>query len=194
MKKVFSIQAASILVFLLSGAAFGADVDLKASQFQWKATKKVGSFHEGEIFLKSAKAEIKGDKIVSGEFVMDMNSFVNKDLQGEWNQKFITHVKSPDFFDVQKFPTATLVIAAQPSATSVSGQLTIKDKTEPVTVNFAKDGSAYKGVLKIDRTKFGITYGSENFFKNLVADKIINNEFEVSFKVVMAGNAKKAKK
>lgn len=191
MKKLFSI-----LVVLFSGVALAMAVDLKASQFQWKASKKVGSFHEGEISLKSAKVELKGDKIVSGEFVMDMNSFVNKDLQGEWNQKFVTHVKSADFFDVQKFPTATLMIDGQPSATSVSGKLTIKDKTEPVTVNFSKEGNAYKGVLKIDRTKFGITYGSENFFKNLVADKIINNEFEITFKVVLSdtGSAKKPKK
>jgi hypothetical protein len=39
------------------------------------------------------------------------------------------------------------------------------------------------GNLKIDRTKYGIKYGSSNFFK-LAADRIINDEFELTFKVV----------
>lgn len=59
--------------------------------------------------------------------------------------------------------------------------------------------NTYTGTLKIDRTKFGIVYNSENFFKDLVADKIINNEFDVTFKIIVAGAApakeeKKAKK
>lgn len=178
---------------LFMGSVQAANIDLKASQFNWKAGKKVGSFHEGTVALKSAKAEMKADKITSGEFVIDMNSITNTDLQGEWQSKFLGHVKSADFFDTQKFPEAKLVIEKQTGATSVAGKLTIKDKTEPVTVDFKKDGSAYVGTLKVDRTKFGITYGSENFFKNLVADKIINNEFEISFKVVVDG-AKKGKK
>jgi len=183
-----------VLIALLTSFAFSATVvDLKESKFNWKATKKVGDFHEGEISLKSASAEVKDNKIVSGQFEIDMNSFTEKTLKGEWHEKFIGHVKSADFFDTAKYPTAKLVVVGQASPTSVNGQLTIKDKTEPVTVNFTKEGNAYVGELKIDRTKFGITYGSENFIKNLVADKIINNEFEVKFKVMTVA-ATKAKK
>ncbi len=172
----------------------GAEALIPKSSFGWKATKKAGAFHEGAITLQSAKAEMKGDKIVSGEFVIDLNSMTETTLQGEYHDKFLGHVKSPDFFDTAKFPTAKLVIDGNPSATTVAGKLTIKDKTEPVTVTFAKEGNAYTGAMKIDRTKFGIIYNSENFVKNLVADKIINNDFDITFKVVVAADAKKEAK
>ena len=44
-----------------------------------------------------------------------------------------------------------------------------------------KDGVATgTAKLELDRTKWGLTYGSGNFFKELVADKIINDKFEIS--------------
>jgi polyisoprenoid-binding protein YceI len=175
----------TIATLLMAAVSFASNIDTKESKFTWKASKKMGSFHTGEIFLKSAKAELKGDKIVAGEFEMDMASFTNTDLTGEWKTKFMDHVKSGDFFEVSKYPTAKLVIDGMPSKNTVSGKLTIKDKTEPVTVTFEKAGNAYNGTFKFDRTKFGITYGSENFFKSLVADKVINNEIELTFKVVV---------
>ena len=176
-------------VFLLTGFSVSSTaksvVDTDKTVFKWKGSKKVGSHHWGFIKLKSAKASVDGDKISSGEFVMDMTSFTVEDLSGEWEQKFLTHVKTEDFFLVKKWPTAKLVITGQPAANKVSGNLTVKDKTHPVTIPFEKKDGKYVGTLTFDRTKYGITYGSENFFKNLVADRVINNEVEVSFEIVL---------
>ena len=171
----------SLLSFSISQAA---QVDLKKSNFEWKATKKLGSFHYGNIFLKSAKAELKDNNIVAGEFVMDMKTFTVTDLTGKKQTDFLGHVKSGDFFEVEKFQEAKLVIEKQTGDT-VTGKLTIKDKTEPVTVKFTKADKTYTGTLTFDRTKFGIVYNSGNFFKDLAAEKVINNDVEVKFTVVL---------
>lgn len=173
----------STMIFSLGLSA--AQVDLKESKFSWKVDKKLGAGHDGDIFLKSAKADLVGNKIKSGEFVMDVQTFTVNELSGEWKKKFLSHVKSGDFFQADKFNTATLVVKKQLSDTKLSAELTIKDITHPVTVEFKRSGKTYSGKLVIDRTKWGIKYGSETFFSALKVDKIIKNEIEIDFKVVL---------
>lgn len=179
----------AIMVLLISGffatTALAQEVDLKASSVGWKAEKKISAGHTGQIGLKSAKAEVKDGKILGGEFVIDMDSIAVDELEGEWKSKFITHIKSDDFFDVKKYPTAKLVIDKQSGKNEVSGKLTIKEKTHPVKVKFSKDKNTYSGKVVFDRTKYGVIYGSGNFFKELTADKIIKNDVEVDFKIVL---------
>ncbi|EQC44544.1 YceI-like domain protein [Bacteriovorax sp. BSW11_IV] len=176
MKKFITVLA------LLSLNAFSADVDLAQSSFNWKGTKVTGE-HVGGLKLKSASLEVDKDLIKSGEFVIDMNTLSVTDLQGEWADKFLGHIKNEDFFDVGKFPTSKLKIT---SATKdvVKGDLTIKGKTQPVSIKFKKEGKAYVGKLVFDRTKFDMVYGSGDFFKNL-GDKMIHNDVAVDFKVVV---------
>ncbi len=178
--------AVGVLTFFMAGSvALAGSVDLKKSTFQWAGTKKIGGGHNGKILLKSAKLIRDGDKLKSGTFVMDMSSISVDNLEGEWAGKFLGHVKSADFFDVQKFPTATLVIERSLDKDTIAGKLTIKGKTKAVKVDFKSNGlGRYTGQLKFDRTDFGIIYGSQNFFKKLVGDKIINNEVTIDFAVV----------
>ncbi|MCB0341719.1 MAG: YceI family protein [Pseudobdellovibrionaceae bacterium] len=190
------IQWVSVLFLaLFSSTVFASEqtveFDLKKSSFKWSASKKVGDGHSGNIFLKSATGKVKDGKIVGGEFVMDMASFTVMDLTGDWKKKFMDHVKSGDFFEVEKYPTAKLVVEKQINDNTLQAQMTIKDKTLPVVVRFAKNGSLYLGTLKFDRTKFGITYGSANFFK-LAADKVIKDEIILQFKVSEKAEDKKA--
>jgi polyisoprenoid-binding protein YceI len=174
-----------ILTLFFGLSAFSA-VDLNKSTIIWKATKKIGSGHGGSIKLKSAKAEInKKGEIVSGELVVDMNSIDVTDLAGKDRDKFLGHIKSDDFFSVDKHQTATLKITKQVDKDTVQGLLTIKGKTEPVSVDFQKNGNAYTGTFTFDRTRWGIIYGSGNFFKELAADRIINNEVTLSFNIVL---------
>lgn len=180
MKNLLTILVLSLFGWMVSAAT----VDTAASSFTWKATKKVSKGHYGKIFLKSSSVKMAGDKISQGEFVMNMATFTVDDLEGTWEKKFLGHVKSGDFFDIAKFPTAKLVIDGQ-SGSALNGKLTIKDKTHPVKVSFKKSGKTYTGTLKFDRTKFGMTYNSGNFFKDLAADKVINDEVTLDFKVVL---------
>lgn len=175
--KKFSV----LLVSLLSLATFGAEVDVKNSVFQWVG-KKVTGQHNGKIFLKSGSIELEKEALKGGSFVIDVNTVTVEDLSGEWKDKFLTHMKSADFFTVDKFPEAKLVIKSV-KGDEVSADLTIKGKTNPVSFKYKKDGKAYSGQLVFDRTKFDMVYGSGDFFKGL-GDKMIYNDVTVDFKIV----------
>lgn len=181
MKKYFYTLAVSSFLMLTSLSALATTVDTAHSEFKWRATKVTGA-HNGKIFLKSAELKSNDTQIVGAEFVMDIGSFTVEDLQGESATKLATHLKSPDFFDVAKFPTAKLVIESI-EGNKAKGVLTIKDKSLPVTVEFHQMMNVYFGKFVFDRTKFDMIYGSGSFFKEL-GDKAIHDEVELTFKVV----------
>ena len=170
------------LLGVMMGSAFGADVDLKKSSLKWQGTKVTGK-HYGKIFFKKADVTMKDGKLSGGEFVVDMSSFTVDDLSGEWETKFMNHIKSDDFFNVKKYPTSSLKIKSV-KGNEVTADLTIKDKTNEVKFDIKKDGKAYSGTLVFDRTKFGMIYGSGDFFKGL-GDKMIHNEVKGDFKFVV---------
>lgn len=173
----------SILVSLLmTSFAWSADVDLKASDFTWHGSKVTGK-HYGKVFLKSGSVEMADGRLAGGEFVADLTSFNITDLEGEWATKFLTHMKSDDFFAVEKYPTAKLKIKSV-KGDKVTADLTVKDKTNEVQFDVKQDGNAFIGSLEFDRTKFGMIYGSGDFFKNL-GDKMIHNEVKLDFKFVV---------
>jgi polyisoprenoid-binding protein YceI len=164
-------------------------VDVAASTAEWTGIKKVGSKHVGHIKLKDGSVEFKSGKLTGGTFTFDMNSITNDDLKDkpDYQTKLITHLKSDDFFKVEKNPEAKFQITSVKEKDGqpwVIGKLTLIGKTEtlefPAKVEM-KDGVATgTAKLEIDKTKWGLTYGSGNFFNELVADKIINDKFELS--------------
>jgi polyisoprenoid-binding protein YceI len=102
--------------------------------------KKVGGQHNGNIQFKSGQVLVKGSQITGGTFVVDMTSIKNVDLtDADYNAKLIGHLKSDDFFAVEKNPTATFVITsikplkgdANGNNATITGNLTIKGKTNP---------------------------------------------------------------
>lgn len=180
MKLLLSSIVTSVLVF--GSIGFAKDVDLKKSSLQWHGSKVTGK-HYGKIFFEKADVKMNDGKISGGEFVVNMKTFTVDDLEGEWEKKFLTHMKSDDFFEVEKYPKSKLKIKSVKDG-KATADLTIKDKTNEVTFDLKEKDGAYTGVLKFDRTKFGMIYGSGDFFKNL-GDKMINNEVKVDFKLVL---------
>lgn len=181
MKNRFFTAAAPVLIFsMVSFTTIKKNVDVKASTVEWTG-KKVTGAHNGTIQLKEGFLNLTEEgELTGGEFVMDMNSIVVTDLEGEYKTKLEGHLNSEDFFAVEKYSTSKLVITeATPKSGnvySVTGDLTIKGKTEPVTFDMVvKDNSAAAKVV-IDRTKYGIRYGSGSFFDNL-GDKTIDDNF-----------------
>ncbi|MFG1501221.1 YceI family protein [Halobacteriovorax sp. XZX-3] len=164
-------------LILTSFTAMADNIDLARSSFVWKGTKITGDFHSGPIKMKSASLD-NG----RGSFVADMSSIDDTTLKGEWKSKFLSHIKSSDFFDVEKYPTAKLKIDKIDNG-HLYGKLTIKGKTNAVTVPVTKKGKVYSGVLAFDRTEFDMVYGSGSFFKNL-GDKVISDTVTLTFKVV----------
>ncbi len=186
------------LVLVAATTAHAADtykIDTKASTVSWTGFHKVGSPHHGKIALKDGEVQVdKKGQPTSGSFTIDMGTISNEDLKdsAEYQKKLVGHLSSADFFDVAKYPTSTFkmtsITAKSKDEVVVKGELTMIGKTAPIEfpakVTTAKGVMTGEAVVKVDRTKWGLKYGSGNFFKELAADKIINDEFELNLKLV----------
>jgi polyisoprenoid-binding protein YceI len=157
------------------------EVNVEASTVTWTGEKVTGS-HEGTINLQKGFLLMEDDKIVGGEFVINMRSITVTDLEGESQQKLEGHLKSSDFFGVEKFPEAKLVITSAAAKGNgkygIVGDLTIKDQTHPITFDLKMEEDSAKAHLTIDRSKYDVRYGSGSFFDNL-GDKTIYDNFEL---------------
>ena len=166
-------------------------VNSAASKVEW-AGKKVTGEHAGTVALKSGAMNVKDGKLVSGEFVIDMTTITSTDLEGEYLQKLNGHLKSQDFFGVEKYPTASFKITEvkQNDAKGkyvVTGDMTIKETTKSITFDaqLVANGDALTAVadIIIDRSEFDVRYGSGSFFDNL-GDKTIYDDFTLSINLV----------
>jgi polyisoprenoid-binding protein YceI len=192
MKKIIILS--SIFIGLLSFTSSHVDsytIDTAKSNVKWIGSKVTGS-HDGYISFSEGKIMMDHGKLVSADFVIDMNSITNTDIEDKkYSQKLVDHLKNEDFFDVANYPKATfkLIRASQNTDGSykVSGELTIKKFKDVVNFNMnaTTRGNSFvaDGKFTFDRTKFDIIYGSGTFFDNL-GDKAINNDVELSFSIV----------
>tara|TARA_R110001583_G_scaffold95491_1_gene239316 strand:+ start:4883 stop:5461 length:579 start_codon:yes stop_codon:yes gene_type:complete len=157
------------------------EIKIENSQVVWKGYKVTGS-HEGTILLKSGTLSFEESVLVGGEFEIDMTTIITTNLDGEYKGKLEGHLKSDEFFGVENFPSATLIFTEVSikgeNSYKVTGDLTIKGKTNPVTFEISIYGNKATASLKIDRTKYDIKYGSASFFDDL-KDKAIYDEFDL---------------
>ena len=180
-----NFKMAIVLVVTIAFASFTTlkdkQVNVKESQVNWTGHKVTGQ-HDGTITLKEGSLEFDGATLTGGAFTMDMTSINTTDLEGEYKTKLDGHLKADDFFGTDKFPTATLKftkVEALGSDYAVTGDLTIKGITKPVTFKMNVTKNTATAALKIDRTKYDIKYGSASFFDNL-QDKAIYDEFDLN--------------
>jgi len=182
MKNLKTIAIALFVAVSTIATAQSKKVDVSKSSIHWVG-KKVTGQHEGTVALKEGNLIFKGKKLTGGSFVVDMTTLTSTDLTGDYLAKLNGHLKSEDFFGTEKFKTSKLVfkkIAAKKNGVyTVTADLTIKDTTAPVTFDITVNGNTVKTTLSIDRTKYGIKYGSGSFFDNL-GDKTINDQFELT--------------
>jgi len=180
------LTLALTIVFSASAIANFIDGDKKEvkadkSTVTWKAYKVTGS-HTGTIAIKSGVLDFDGDKLTGGEFVVNMTTINTTDLDGGGKKKLDGHLNSSDFFDTANHTTSTLkftsVKASGKNSYEVTGDLTIKGITKPVTFDVSIYGSKATATLKVDRTKYNVQYGSGSFFDNL-GNKAIYDEFDL---------------
>lgn len=184
-KNLFSLTLAVVTTTASLATEPAADetktVDAKASTVTWKAYKVTGS-HTGTVALESGSLVFDGDKLTGGEFLVDMTTLTATDLEGEYRDKLVGHLKSDDFFSTEKHNTSKLVFTQVKStgknSYEVTGNLTIKGITRPVTFDLSVYGSKATANVKVDRTAYDIRYGSGSFFDNL-GDKTIYDEFDL---------------
>ena len=104
------------------------------------------------------------------------------------------HLRSPDFFDVAQYPQLTFVgtgfEVVDDSTVVVTGDLTIKSVTRPVSIPFEYTGQAkdpfgnvrvgFEGRVEVSRKEFGLTWNAALETGGvLVSDKVVL-EFDVS--------------
>ena len=181
-KNITAISLLAFLTFSFTTIKDGKkEIKIENSNVAWKGYKVTGS-HQGTIAIKSGYFNFNNDKLTGGEFTIDMATINCTDLQSEYKVKLEGHLKSDDFFGVEKFPTAILVFKKVKSvgknSYKVTGDITIKGKTESITFNLSVYGNKANASLKIDRSKFDVRYGSTSFFDGL-KDKAIYDEFNL---------------
>ena len=166
------------------------------STLGWEG-KAVTHGHSGTMQFSEGELLVKGNAVVGGNVTVNMKTMVATDIKDAESQgKFIGHMSGDDFFGSEKFPTSTFKIvsvtpikgaAKEADNATIAGDMTIKGVTQrisfPAKVG-VKDGvAAASGKVTIDRTKYGLKYGSKTFFDS-IGDKAINDDFTLDFNVV----------
>lgn len=169
-------------------------VDSKNSKLLWTAHKVTGE-HAGTINISSGTLNVENNALRNGSFKLDTRSIAVTDIKdADSNAKLVGHLKSDDFFAVEKYPSADFLITGiKPHGNNqydLTGKLTIKGITNdvnfPATIAVEKDKLTATAKVKIDRTKYDIKYRSKNYFENL-GDKAIYDDFELD--ITLLANA-----
>ena len=181
-------------------------VNTNESNIEWVGTK-VSGYHEGEIKLKGGQLMVSENNLVGGNFVIDMPTIAVTGPEGsneEMDQKLLGHLKSPDFFEIEKHPEATFEITSVAPFTgsvqdstderqasiseykvtdpthTISGNLTIKGITKNVTfpakVSVSDNSVDALAKFNVDRTQWNIVYPGQT-------DDLIRNDIHFGIKV-----------
>jgi polyisoprenoid-binding protein YceI len=190
------------VALLLSAAAFvpappstrkavAYQINTDQSTVTWTAKKVTGS-HYGTANISKGSLSVDGRKLTGGTVEVDLRTIVSTDLKGQQgHDRLVNHLKSDDFFSVEKHPMATFVLtSATPKGGNqmdIAGKLTIKGITQnvtfPATVTMNGNGLEAAGKMTVDRTKYDMKFRSGSFFENL-GDKMIEDEFTLDLKIV----------
>lgn len=151
------------------------NIDTKTSNVEWRGFKiyeaeNKEEGHNGVMKLASGSVSTEGDKVVAGDFVIDVNTFESLDLNddAEMKAKLDAHLKNPDFLDVEKYPTATFKITEVKATegdfnSEVSGNFKMRDAEKNITfkANITTEGDVLtiaSEEFTINRKDFGITF------------------------------------
>lgn len=173
--------------------------DLEASTIKWHGTKPTGE-HFGHVSLESGKVMINDGKITGGKFKIDLATIVSEDVEdADMNKKLVDHLKSEDFFYIEKYPLAKFEITSveeltgQAMSHKVSGNLSMRDSVK--NISFMANIDLHDGHVKVeseqfvlDRTEWGVNYGSKKIFANL-KDKFIHDEMRLTVHLEAKGLA-----
>jgi len=176
-------------------------IDAPASVLEWTG-RNINNRHYGRVPLQGGELVIAGGGLREGSVTLDMTGITNQDLKNEgYRQMLVSHLKSEDFFDVARYPVATMALKGWEPVTDASpgtpdhlvrGELTMKGVTLPLTLPATvmpqQDGSIKaQALFAFDRTAWNIAYGSGKLFEklgmHLVHDRIDIELFLVARRV-----------
>lgn len=156
-------------------------IDVEQSRLEWIG-RNLNKRHYGRINIQNGELIIAGGRLAAGGIVLDMKSISDLDLQDPlWHDMLIAHLKSDDFFAVERFPTASFKLTGwvkqegapleAPNGVA-TGDLSIRDVTRSITFPAIlapqADGSIKAhAAFDIDRTLWKACYGSGKLFERL---------------------------
>lgn len=166
-------------------------VDTAGSTINWIGSKPTED-HTGTINIESGVVKVADDAI-TGTFLIDMTSITVTDLEGGQKTSLEGHLKGEaegkedHFFNVAKYPTAAFEVTGvteKDGKKMMQGNLTIRGQKKniefPVTyaINGA-DMTLTSETFTIDRTDWGVNYGSKSVFDDL-GDKFISDDIQLT--------------
>ncbi len=190
MKKLFKLLVSMGLIFLSFCFTLAQSItaDTSQSNIRWYGEELTGKTHFGNLSFKAAQIEVQDGVITGGNFIVDMSSLSVEDLSGGGKTKLEYHLRSNDFFSVDKNPEAKLKITQKAKVESglqkLYGELSIKGIQHPIDLTMTfKDNNSALAQLTFDRSKYNVRFRSGSFFENL-GDKLILDDIrlEVSLK------------
>jgi polyisoprenoid-binding protein YceI len=166
-------------------------VDTARSYVEWNGKKLTGE-HFGRVKFDSSTVEMKNGKLTKGTLNVAMNTINCLDIEdAKLNAQLVRHLKSPDFFDVWKYPNASLTFKMTiPNPTAKKGQpnytliadMQIKDSTHTITIpaEVRLSDKEMKAVTEFtfDRTKYDVRFNSKKFFPS-IGDKLIEDTVKI---------------
>lgn len=173
-------------------------VNTTDSDINWEGGKLVGDTHKGTIDLQQGTLRVEDGSIVGGQFVIDMNTLSSVDLaeKPDAKAKLEGHLKTGDFFETDKYNTATFEITQVSPVTDradatheITGNLTMKDQTKSITfpARVELQGNqlmASTPAFVIDRTQWNVMYGAGA--TGIAKDKIIKDEIGLQIELQAA--------
>lgn len=165
--------------------------------FQWAGRNAKGA-HVGVLSLSSGHLDFSGQP--AGEFVIDMRTLRNIDLEGDELQPVLeAHLASDDFFFTSLFPEVSFVLKELQVVTGdqatlpnrfLRGDLTMRGMEReagfPAHMRQDEQGRIIlQANFDFDRTSWGIIYGSSRFFRHL-GMHLVYDMITVDFRLVLA--------
>ena len=187
MKKLFLLITVSILWSLTSLSQEKLNINIQKSTIKWigEYTFYFGGYN-GFINFKEGYFIKQNTVITGGEFIIDMNSITNTDIEEQKGKDgLVDHLKNEDFFDVKKYPLGKLVITkveyVDKTNARLEANLTLKGITKPINfrAEFNYQEKELQTRFKIDRKRWNVNYESK-FKDGAISDAI---GFEVSIKL-----------
>ena len=193
--EVEALEAEEAAVAAVEAVPF--EIDPTASTIEWRGTKPTGE-HIGTIGIQEGVIMANDEEIAGGKVTVDMNSItvLDEGMAPEDRESLANHLKGTvegketDFFNVQEFPVAVFEITGVSEVNGenmLQGNLTIKNETKnieiPVTTSISGDELTLQSeTFTIDRTDWGVNYGSKSIFDDL-GDNFISDDMELKIAV-----------
>lgn len=169
------------------------NLNAEEAKIEWIG-KKVGGQHNGTVNIASGNLVVANGVLTGGEFNIDMNSIVCLDIPAddESNAKLVGHLKSADFFGVDSFPQAKMMItrveSIEGNSYKVTTNLTIKNITNEVNfvtrvIQMGDEAIMAEASFNVDRTKYGIKFKSKSFYSEF-ADNFIHDDMYFNVRLI----------